>query len=56
MMQLGNLTANFQDIQIEYIDIVNYEIARKIYVVISSYYLEYPKKPNPLKKCRWKAK
>jgi len=29
MMQLGNLTANFQDIQIEYIDIVNYEIARE---------------------------
>ena len=28
-MQLGNLTANFQDIQIEYIDIVNYEIARE---------------------------
>ena len=29
MMQLENLTANFQGVQIEYTDIVNYEIARE---------------------------
>lgn len=29
MMQLENLTANFQGVQIEYADIVNYEIARE---------------------------
>ena len=29
-MQLENLTANFQGVQIEYTDIVNYEIAREI--------------------------
>ncbi len=28
-MQLENLTANFQGVQIEYTDIVNYEIARE---------------------------
>ena len=28
-MQLENLTANFQGVQIEYADIVNYEIARE---------------------------
>ena len=29
MMQLENLTANFQGVQIKYTDIVNYEIARE---------------------------
>ena len=29
MMQLENLTINFQGVQIEYADIVNYEIARE---------------------------
>ena len=29
MMRLENLTANFQGVQIEYTDIVNYEIARE---------------------------
>ena len=56
MMQLENLTANFQGVQIEYTDIVNYEIARRISAVISFYYPEYPRMQNPLKKCRWKAK
>ena len=29
MIRLENLTANFQGVQIEYTDIVNYEIARE---------------------------
>ena len=42
---------------VEYLDIVNYEIAREKYMrFISSYYPDYPKMPNPPKKCRWKAK
>ena len=56
MMKLTNLLEEFHGTQAEYLDIINYEIARKIYAVISSYYPEYPKMPNPPKKCRWKAK
>ena len=56
MMKLTNLLEELHGTQAEYLDIVNYEIARKIYAVISSYYPEYPKMPNPPKKCRWKAK
>jgi hypothetical protein len=56
IMKLTNLLEEFHGTQAEYLDIVNYEIARKIYAVISSYYPEYPKMPNPPKKCRWKAK
>ena len=51
MMKLTNLLEEFQGTQGEYLDIVNYEIAR-IYAVISSYYPEYQKKPNLPNKCR----
>ena len=45
MIRLENLTASFQGVQIEYADIVNYEIARKIYAVI---YFCYPENPRVL--------
>ena len=55
-MKLTNLLEEFHGTQAEYLDIVNYEIARKIYAVISSYYPEYPKMPNPPKKMQMESK
>jgi len=55
-MQLGNLTANFQDIQIEYIDIVNYEIAREnicSYIFLLS---RISKKAEPTEKMQMESK
>ena len=54
MMQLENLTANFQGVQIEYTDIVNYEIARKISAVIYSYYPENLRVPHQQKRQKLK--
>ena len=50
MIKLNNLSTDLKHVTVEYLDIVNYEIARKIYAVISSYYPDYPKMPNPPKK------
>ena len=55
-MQLENLTANFQDIQIEYIDIVNYEIAREnicSYIFLLS---RISKKAEPTEKMQMESK
>ncbi|WOE33391.1 MULTISPECIES: hypothetical protein [unclassified Acinetobacter] len=56
MMQLENLTANFQGVQIEYTDIVNYEIARENicgYIFLLS---RISKKAEPIEKIQVESK
>lgn len=55
-MQLENLTANFQGVQIEYTDIVNYEIARENicgYIFLLS---RISKKAEPIEKIQVESK
>ena len=55
-MQLENLTANFQGVQIEYTDIVNYEIAREnicSYIFLLS---RISKKAEPTEKMQMESK
>ncbi|MFW1912037.1 hypothetical protein ACG9HW_16045 [Acinetobacter ursingii] len=56
MMQLENLTANFQGVQIKYTDIVNYEIAREnicSYIFLLS---RISKKAEPTEKMQMESK
>lgn len=55
-MQLENLTANFQGVQIKYTDIVNYEIAREnicSYIFLLS---RISKKAEPTEKMQMESK